>query len=136
MAEVAEKIAAQLCSRGGHSLGGLRRQFKIMDDAGDKKLDAQDLCYGLQDFGLDITKDELQEFIAHADADGSGTLNFDEFITAMGMLKRNLLYTAVTRARRFCCVVTSPTALRCAVSQIEQSQRHTALVQRLQAENV
>lgn len=52
------------------------------------------------------------------------------------MLRRNLLYTAVTRARRFCCVVTSPTALRRAVSQIEQSQRHTALVQRLQAENV
>ena len=83
MAEVAAIIAEQLASRGGHMLGGLRRQFKIMDNAGDRKLDRDDLLYGLQDFGLDITGDQLNEFIAHADSDGSGKLSFDEFIVAI-----------------------------------------------------
>eukprot|EP00927_Polykrikos_kofoidii_P058511 TRINITY_DN53068_c0_g1_i1.p1 TRINITY_DN53068_c0_g1~~TRINITY_DN53068_c0_g1_i1.p1 ORF type:complete len:189 (-),score=46.22 TRINITY_DN53068_c0_g1_i1:104-670(-) len=83
MAEVAAKIAEQLASRGGHSLGGLARQFKIMDDAGDKKLDAGDLKYGLQDFGIEISSDELAEFIAHADSETDGVLTYNEFIVAI-----------------------------------------------------
>ena len=83
MAEVAAKIAEQLASRGGHSLGGLRRQFKIMDDAGDKKLDAGDLKYGLQEFGVEISADELAEFIAHADSETDGVLTYNEFIVAI-----------------------------------------------------
>lgn len=83
MAEVAEKIKEILVSRGGHNLGGLRRQFKIMDDNGDKRLCADDLKYGFSDFGIDLSGDELTSFIAFANQDGDGTLSFDEFILAI-----------------------------------------------------
>ena len=84
MAEVAAKIAEQLASRGGHMLGGLRRQFKIMDNAGDKRLDRDDLKYGLTDFGVEIDADELTQFIEHADTqEADGKLTFDEFIVAI-----------------------------------------------------
>ena len=80
---VVQKIRDQLVARGGHSLGGLRRQFKIMDDNGDKKLDKNDLLYGLNDFGLNLSAAELGEFIQIADTDSSGALSYDEFITAI-----------------------------------------------------
>ena len=63
MSEVTEKIRSQLIARGGRTLGMLRRQFKIMDDNGDKRLDKDELYYGLQDFGLELTKNEVYQFM-------------------------------------------------------------------------
>ena len=47
------------------------------------------------------------------------------------MLRRDLLYTAITRARRLVVVVGSRRALRRAVENAETNQRHTALATRL-----
>ena len=47
------------------------------------------------------------------------------------MLRRNLLYTAMTRARRFCCVVADPWALRTAVQTRGGDERWTRLAERL-----
>jgi exodeoxyribonuclease V alpha subunit len=49
------------------------------------------------------------------------------------MLRRNLLYTALTRARRFACVVGSARALRTAVTRAGGDERHTGLADRLRA---
>lgn len=49
------------------------------------------------------------------------------------MLRRNLLYTAVTRARRFVCVVGSGRALRTAVGRVGGDERWTGLAERLGA---
>ena len=54
-----------------------------MDDNGDKKLDKNDLLYGLKDFGLDLSAEELNEFITLADTDASGALSYNEFICAI-----------------------------------------------------
>ncbi len=43
------------------------------------------------------------------------------------MLRRNLLYTAVTRARRFCCLVGSPWAIGFACKQQGGDERWTRL---------
>ncbi len=43
------------------------------------------------------------------------------------MLRRNLLYTAVTRAERFCCIIGSRRAVRLAVSISGHQDRHTLL---------
>jgi exodeoxyribonuclease V alpha subunit len=51
------------------------------------------------------------------------------------MLRRNLFYTAITRAKRFACVITSPRALRDAVSRSGGDERHTGLADRLRAYN-
>lgn len=47
------------------------------------------------------------------------------------MLRRRLFYTAVTRARRFLCVVGSSRAWHRAVSEAGGDERHTALAERL-----
>lgn len=47
------------------------------------------------------------------------------------MLRRNLVYTALTRARRFAVIVASPRALRMAVSRTGVDDRHTGLAGRL-----
>ena len=49
------------------------------------------------------------------------------------MLRRNLFYTAVTRARVFACVVGSPKAWWRAVQVVGGDDRHTALAERLAA---
>jgi exodeoxyribonuclease V alpha subunit len=49
------------------------------------------------------------------------------------MLSRNLLYTAVTRARRLCVVVADPRALRMALAQTRKEDRATSLVERIKA---
>jgi exodeoxyribonuclease V alpha subunit len=50
------------------------------------------------------------------------------------MLSRNLLYTAITRARKLCVVVADPRALRLAVGETRKEDRTTALVERITAE--
>ncbi|HEY3498057.1 MAG TPA: ATP-dependent RecD-like DNA helicase [Polyangiaceae bacterium] len=47
------------------------------------------------------------------------------------MLSRNLLYTAVTRARRLCVLVADPKALRLALAEVRKEQRLTGLVERI-----
>ena len=47
------------------------------------------------------------------------------------MLQRNLLYTGVTRARRFCCLIGSRWAMRMAVAVSGRGDRYTLLVDRL-----
>ena len=49
------------------------------------------------------------------------------------MLQRNLLYTAVTRARDFVVIVGSRKALRIAVRNNRVGERHTSLVERLRS---
>jgi len=47
------------------------------------------------------------------------------------MLSRNLLYTAVTRAKQLCVVVADPRALKLALSEVRREERSTRLTQRL-----
>jgi exodeoxyribonuclease V alpha subunit len=47
------------------------------------------------------------------------------------MLRRNLLYTAITRARKFCCVVGDPWAIETAVTTRGGDERWTRLADRL-----
>jgi exodeoxyribonuclease V alpha subunit len=50
------------------------------------------------------------------------------------MLSRNLVYTAVTRARRLCVVVADPRALRMALAETRKDDRTTSLVERIGVE--
>jgi exodeoxyribonuclease V alpha subunit len=50
------------------------------------------------------------------------------------MLRRNLLYTAVTRARSLVVLVGSPKALRIAIHNDDVAERHSALKHRLRAD--
>ncbi|HTQ02281.1 MAG TPA: ATP-dependent RecD-like DNA helicase [Polyangiaceae bacterium] len=47
------------------------------------------------------------------------------------MLSRNLVYTAVTRARKLCVLVADPRALKIALGEVRREERQTGLVERL-----
>ncbi|VDK85497.1 unnamed protein product [Dibothriocephalus latus] len=78
-----EKLRLQCLSRGGSGIMGLARQFKIMDDDGNRSLDFKEFMKGCGDFGLQISKDECQEIFNAIDKDQSRTLDFDEFLQAL-----------------------------------------------------
>jgi exodeoxyribonuclease V alpha subunit len=49
------------------------------------------------------------------------------------MLRRNLVYTAITRPRRFCCLITAERALRTALGRHGDERRYTGLAGRLES---
>ena len=52
------------------------------------------------------------------------------------MLQRNLLYTAVTRAKRKVLIVGTERALERAVQNVRTSQRNTLLAERIREEEI
>jgi exodeoxyribonuclease V alpha subunit len=49
------------------------------------------------------------------------------------MLSRNLVYTAVTRARKLCVLVADPRAMKLALGEVRREERKTRLAERLRA---
>ncbi|KAL7058420.1 hypothetical protein AAHC03_017244 [Spirometra sp. Aus1] len=78
-----EKLRLQCLSRGASGILGLGRQFRIIDDDGDRYIDFKEFMKGCRDFGADLTKDEMEEIFHRIDKDGSGHLDFDEFLNAL-----------------------------------------------------
>lgn len=79
-----EKFKKKVLERGG--AGGihtLARSFRTFDDDHNQTLNAEELTNGLHDYGIRMYPDEIQELIAAMDKDGSGRINFDEFLLAV-----------------------------------------------------
>lgn len=54
-----------------------------MDDNENRSLDFKEFLKGLNDYGLLIEKDEASALFRHFDRDGSGSIDFDEFLIAL-----------------------------------------------------
>ena len=75
----------------------LARQFKIMDENGNKTLDFGEFRRGIRNSGLDIPDKVLEELFNEFDYDGSGFISHDEFmVKLLGNL--NARREAVVRA--------------------------------------
>ena len=61
----------------------LARQFKIIDENGNKTIDFGEFCKGMRNTGLDIPEDVLQELFNDFDYDGSGFISYDEFMVRL-----------------------------------------------------
>ena len=62
---------------------GIGRVFRILDDNRNRQIDANELMWGLKDFDIHLNEDQVNALIKQFDRDGSGTVNFDEFLRAL-----------------------------------------------------
>ena len=69
--------------RSGNGIRGLRVMFKIMDNNGSGSLDPVEFKYGLRDFGIEISENEITALLKHFDTNRDGKLSFDEFLRAI-----------------------------------------------------
>ena len=75
----------------------LARQFKLMDENGNKTLDFGEFCRGISKAGLNIPDKALKDLFSEFDYDGSGVISYDEFmVKLLGNL--NARREAVVRA--------------------------------------
>ncbi|KAH7693497.1 CRE-TNC-2 protein [Aphelenchoides avenae] len=83
--EFAAMVATFVVS-GGNDEGleeELREAFRLYDKEGNGYINVSDLRSILRALDDNITEDELDEMIAEIDTDGSGTVDFDEFMEMM-----------------------------------------------------
>ena len=62
---------------------GIARVFRILDDNKNKQIDSNELLWGLKDFDIHLNEEQVAVLMKHFDSDGSGTINFDEFLVAL-----------------------------------------------------
>jgi Ca2+-binding EF-hand superfamily protein len=57
--------------------------FKSLDNNKNRQLDFSELENGLRDFGINLNSLQIQALLKHFDKDGSGLVNFDEFLSGI-----------------------------------------------------
>ena len=59
------------------------RKFKIIDDDGSKTISRPEFKKAVGELGLDLDKAAIEECFNAFDRDGSGTIDFDEFLAQL-----------------------------------------------------
>lgn len=75
-----DRFRQKLKSRGGRSIQGLQRQFKIFDDDGSGDLDEYEFTKAINDFGVEMEDKDIDTLFKTFDYDKTGRVNFNEFI--------------------------------------------------------
>jgi len=70
-----------------------REIFNLVDKDGGGSISKVELAELLDTLGIDATPDEVDQMVAEIDADGSGEIDFEEFVTVMSR-KVNANYSA------------------------------------------
>jgi len=75
-----QRFRKGLSARGGRSIIGLQRQFKIFDDNGSGTLSRDEFEKAIKDFRIDIEDVDIAGLFKSMDIDGNGEIDFNEFI--------------------------------------------------------
>ncbi|XP_061886866.1 calcyphosine-like b [Entelurus aequoreus] len=78
-----ERLRLQCLARGSAGIKGLGRVFRIMDDNQNRTLDLKEFLKGVNDYGILMDKQEAAALFQHFDRDGSGAIDFDEFLVTL-----------------------------------------------------
>ena len=69
-----------LQAQGPMTVLSLARQFKIIDENGNKTIDFSEFCKGIKNAGLKVPPEVLEELFQSFDYDNSGAISYDEFM--------------------------------------------------------
>eukprot|EP00759_Apiculatamorpha_spiralis_P003054 PhF_6_TR11505/c0_g1_i1/m.18382 len=61
--------------------------FKSFDRDGDETIDVSELGAAMRNLGRDVSPEEIQQMIATVDKDGTGSINFEEFVSLLVALQ-------------------------------------------------
>ena len=82
-AQMIDDIKETLKKRGAMMIRGIGRVFRILDDNRNRQLDKNELMWGLKDFDIHLSEEQVDVLIKFFDRDGTGTVSFDEFLVAL-----------------------------------------------------
>jgi Ca2+-binding EF-hand superfamily protein len=83
VADVVRVVREKLKERGTDSIRALGIFFRNMDNNHSLTLDKEEFKYGLQDYGLQLTSQELQTLVDYFDIYRDGLISYDEFLVAI-----------------------------------------------------
>lgn len=99
-----QKFRDAVNARGARGMIGMSRQFKIMDDNNNKKLEWIEFDKACKDFRVNVTENERRRLFQQFDVDGNGTVSFDEFIREvrgpMNEIRTNIVNRAFDKMDR------------------------------------
>lgn len=78
-----EKIQAHCMARGAKGILGFSRVFRFLDDNADRKLSKEEIKYGLHEYGIELSEDDIESIFESFDRDENGTIIFDEFLRGL-----------------------------------------------------
>ncbi|CAL8081582.1 unnamed protein product [Calicophoron daubneyi] len=78
-----EKLTQACLARGAQGIRDFGRQFKIMDDDGNRRLSFEEFFKGCRDFHVELEKADIQDIFNEIDKDHSGSIDFEEFLKAL-----------------------------------------------------
>ena len=74
-----------------------------MDTDESGEIDEQELSLALSNMGEEVTRNRLRELMVAVDTDGSGTIDFQEFLGVRRRAAPHIVHLAIAhRARREC----------------------------------
>ena len=77
------KMRKEILSRGCGGLISLRCQFKLLDENNSKTLDFKEFSNALNEYKINLTKDEIMLLFATFDKNENGVIEYDEFINLL-----------------------------------------------------
>jgi Ca2+-binding EF-hand superfamily protein len=81
--QVLEKIKAKLLERGTHGIRELGNVFRRMDNSKNKKLERNELMWGLKENGHNLSSSEYERVFKYFDKNNDGWVDYVEFLRGL-----------------------------------------------------
>ncbi|CAF3683730.1 unnamed protein product [Rotaria socialis] len=93
-----ERLRAACLARGAQGIKGLSILFRIMDDDKSRKLNFEEFQKGVEEYGLNLGKDEVLQLFRLIDTDSDGSIDYEEFLRKLRPPMSNFRIDLINKA--------------------------------------